>query len=106
VPTFDTPRPTADGFTVNVTNYSADYEWSARTDAGQVTTGTATPSTWPITVTSLQPRQRATVSVSADLHGLDSSTAIITAAALPSTGRQLTKARSTSRITFVERHPR
>lgn len=34
VPTFDTPTPTADGFTVQITNYLADYNWSASADLG------------------------------------------------------------------------
>jgi hypothetical protein len=101
VPTFDTPRSTADGFTVNVTNYSTDYAWSATTDAGQVSTGPATYRNLPIIVTGLQPGQRATVTVSADMPGLDSSRAIVTGTALPSSAGQSTRARSASRVMFI-----
>jgi uncharacterized repeat protein (TIGR02543 family) len=37
IPTFGTATPTADGFTVPITNYSADYAWSVEAAAGAAT---------------------------------------------------------------------
>jgi len=101
VPLFDMPRSTAGGFTVNVTNYSTDYEWSATTDAGQVHEGTPEGATWPLTVTGLRPGQRATVVVSADMPGLDTSAASVTGSALPASDNGQAKGTVTGRIAFT-----
>jgi hypothetical protein len=100
-PLFDKPKPRADGFTVNVTNFSTEYVWSATIDAGHVRTGTASGTTWPITVTGLQPGQSATVEVTAEMPGLDPSRAIVTGAALATTGGQTVKGSATEHVSFA-----
>lgn len=104
--TFDTPKSTADGFTVNVTNYSTDYAWSVRTDAGQVHSGTANGSTWPITVTGLRAGEDATVEVSAVMPGLETSDASVSGFALPAAGGQTLKGTATERLQFTGPSPR
>jgi hypothetical protein len=99
-PLFDKPKPRAGGFTVNVTNYSTEYVWSATVDAGHVRTGTASGTTLSITVTGLQPGQRATVEVTAEMPGLDPSRATVTGAALAATGGQTVKGSATEHVVF------
>ena len=65
VPTFDTPVATVDGFTVNVTNYSASWAWAYAVSAGTVTAGTPSGATVPLTVTGLNPGAFSTVTVGA-----------------------------------------
>jgi len=65
-PTFGTPTPTDDGFTVNVTNYNASYEWSAviaNNGPGSVALGTPSGPNLPITVSGLSPSQSTTITV-------------------------------------------
>jgi hypothetical protein len=100
LPLFDRPKPTTSGFTVNVTNYSTEYVWSATTDAGHVRTGTASATTLPITVTGLQPGQSATIEVRAEMPGLDPSRATVTGTALPATGVQTLKGSATEHFSF------
>jgi hypothetical protein len=100
-PLFDKPKSRAGGFTVNVTNYSTEYVWSATVDAGHVRTGTAAGTTLPITVTGLQPGQRATVEVVAEMPGLDPSRAIVIGAALDATGGQTVKGSATEHVSFA-----
>jgi outer membrane protein OmpA-like peptidoglycan-associated protein len=99
-PVFDKPRSTADGFTVNVINYSTEYAWSVSIDAGHVRTGTASGTTWPLTVTGLQPGQSATVQVTAEMPGLDPSRATVTGTALPATGGHSVKGSATEHLSF------
>jgi hypothetical protein len=101
VPLFDKPKPRTGGFTVNVTNYSTEYVWSATVDAGHVRTGTTSGTTLPITVTGLQPGQTATVEVTAEMPGLDPSRATVTAAALAATGGQTVKGSATEHVSFA-----
>ncbi len=61
--TFDTATATAGGFTINISNYSADYAFTATVDTGTVTVGVASGSTLPLTVTGLAPGESATISV-------------------------------------------
>ena len=67
--TFDTPVPTPDGYTVNVTNYDALWTWAPSVSAGAVTAGTATGSVLPLTVTGLAIGQSATVTVATTRAG-------------------------------------
>lgn len=64
-PTFDVPVATADGFTVNVTNYSGAYGFSASilSGAGAVSVGTASGAILPLRVTGLGVGATATVRV-------------------------------------------
>jgi len=66
-PIFGTPTSTDDGFTVNVTNYNASYEWSAViaiNGHGSVALGTPSGTTLPITVTGLYVWQITEITVS------------------------------------------
>ena len=55
VPTFGTSTATADGFTFNVTNYNANYNWSGEitVGSGTVTLGTPNGVTLPVTVSGM-----------------------------------------------------
>ncbi|MEY4900278.1 MAG: hypothetical protein RI895_700, partial [Actinomycetota bacterium] len=81
-PTFSTPVQTVDGFTVNVTNYSASYTFTSSTSPGTVTPGTPSGSILPLTVTALDPAQPATVTVSTTRSGYVSGIATVTGSAL------------------------
>ena len=59
-PQFETPSSTADGFTVQVSNYDANFTWSVNTTAGSATIS----GTGLITVTVLTTEAGATVTVS------------------------------------------
>ena len=59
-PQFETPSSTADGFTVQVSNYDANFTWSVNTTAGSATIS----GTGLITVTGLTTGAGATVTVS------------------------------------------
>ena len=59
-PQFETPSSTADGFTVQVSNYDANFTWSVNTTAGTATIN----GTGLITVTGLTTGAGATVTVS------------------------------------------
>jgi len=65
-PIFGTPTQTDDGFTVNVTNYNASYNWSAviaNSGPGSVALGTPSGLNLPITVSGLAPSQSTTITV-------------------------------------------
>lgn len=71
-PTFGTPTPTADGFTVNVTNYNAAYGWTASIPSsgpGSVALGAVSGSNRLITVTGLNPSQSTTITVGTTRSG-------------------------------------
>ena len=59
-PQFETPSSTADGFTVQVSNYDGSYSWLVSTTVGSATIS----GTGLITVTGLAPAEGATVTVS------------------------------------------
>lgn len=63
-PTFDTPVSTNDGYTVNITNYDPDYNYSSISDTGTVTMGTPSGSTLPLTVTGIAPSSPAVITAS------------------------------------------
>ena len=84
IPNFDVPIATADGFTVAVNNYDADYTWAASTNAGSA----SIDSNGLITVTGLNPGQSATVTVTTNRTGYASGTADVSGNA--STGSELT----------------
>ena len=64
-PTFGTATSTADGFTVDVTNYDALWTWTPTVTSGSVASGTASGSVLPLTVTGLAAGASATVTVTA-----------------------------------------
>lgn len=88
-PTLDTPVATADGFTVNVTNYNASYFWgSAPTvSAGTATWGTAVGANRPLTVSGLSAGASANVTVIASRSGFAPGSATVsgTSVAPPAT---------------------
>jgi len=61
IPIFGTATPTSDGFTVPITNYSADYTWSAT-----VATGAATITAGVLTVTGQTSAGQALVTVTTE----------------------------------------
>jgi len=66
-PAFSDSTSTADGFTVDITNYHAGYTWTPSPESGAITTSTASGSALPLTITgSAQPaRVRSPMLVSA-----------------------------------------
>lgn len=83
VPTFGTPAPTTDGFSVQITNYDAAYSWTGAVTAGSVTidgsglaavTGLTTDATQTLTVTT---RRTAYDSGSATVTGARSTTPVV-----------------------------
>ena len=70
VPEFETPTATADGFTVQVSNYDSDFTWSVSTTAGSVTISV----TGLITVTGLTPGESAVVNVANTRTGYNAGT--------------------------------
>ena len=67
--TFDTPVPTLGGFTVNVTNYNASWNWAPASSAGSVSAGSPAGSVLPLTVTGLGAGASATVTVATTRTG-------------------------------------
>ena len=77
VPDFQAPTATADGFTVKVTNYDTNWNWSVN-----ATRGSATRSAGLITVTGLAPGESTAVTVGATRTGYYAGTAVISVARL------------------------
>jgi hypothetical protein len=71
VPVFGAPSGTADGFTVQVTNYDSDYTWQVTTTDGSV----AIDGSGLVTVTGLPPGGSAEITVQTTRTGYDSGTA-------------------------------
>lgn len=82
VPVFDTPVPTADGFTVNLTNWDAAWSWSPSVDVGSVAVGTRSGSTLPLTVTGLTASSVAVLTVASVRSGYRMGSTTASAAAL------------------------
>lgn len=66
-PTFGSPTPTDGGFTVPITNYSADFDWDLSATAGSATVDTSGDPT--LVVTGLGVGQSSTVTVSTSREG-------------------------------------
>ena len=79
IPTFSTPVATADGFTVNVTNYSVAFTATASVSLGTITSAVPVGSIWLLTVSGLLETQTATVTVTNSAVGYVSESASITA---------------------------
>lgn len=97
-PTFDTPVATSDGFTVNVTNYSASYYWATAptVSAGTATWGTAVGATRPLTVTGLSGATSATVTVTATRSGFAPGSATVSGTSLAPPATTTTLASTTT----------
>jgi hypothetical protein len=78
IPTFGTTASTADGFTVQISNYSTDYTWGKSTTAGSVSIS----SSGLITVTSLGPGESATVTVTTTRTGYNNGSAQVSGSAI------------------------
>lgn len=88
-PQFGAVTSTADGFTVNVTNYDSLFTWTPTTNAGSVVAGTAVGSMLPLVVTGLTAGTSATITVATSRSGYANGSATqsgtATAAASPAT---------------------
>jgi hypothetical protein len=62
-PIFDTPVRSANGYTVNITNYDPDYVYSPITDTGTVVAGTPSGSILPLTLSGIAESSSAIISV-------------------------------------------
>lgn len=76
VPTFGTPAPTADGFTVQITNHDTDFSWSVTVTAGSATID----ATGLVTVTGLDTDDQQTVTVTTTRSLFESGSASISGA--------------------------
>jgi len=85
-PTFSAPVSSDTGFTVNFTNYDSLFNLLIKTNVGQVTSGTASGSTLPLTLSGLTLGQSATITISTSRAGYYSGTASITGSSTPGTG--------------------
>ena len=100
VPVFDTPVPTADGFTVNVTNWDSAWSWVQTSTNGIVSAGAPSGSILSLTVTGLISGMSATVSVSSRRVGYFNGAASKTGSALSaSTTTSTTPTTSTTSTT-------
>lgn len=82
VPTFDTPVKTADGFTVNVTNWDGSWTWASTVGSGSVVAGTGSGSTLPLTVTGLGAGAPATITVTTSRSGYANGSSTVSGQAL------------------------
>lgn len=91
-PDFGTATSTVGGFTVDITNYDSNYDFTVAF-SGQippatiaaVTLGTASGNTLPITVTGLNPGDSATIEVTTELNSVTASETIM-GSAIPAFG--------------------
>jgi hypothetical protein len=81
-PTLDAPVRTATGFTVNVTNYDANFTWTPTTSAGTAVNGTPDGSTLPVTVSGLTAGQSSKLTMTSTRTGYIDGTADVTGSAL------------------------
>ena len=80
-PSFGTPAKTADGFTVQVSNYDGNFTWNASANAGSA----AINGTGLITVTGLSSGASSTVTVTTIRSGYSDGSAMVTEAARSAT---------------------
>ena len=73
IPAFDDTSSTADGFTVQVENYDANYTWTVTSSAGSA----SIDSNGVITVTGLAPGETATVTVTTTREGYEEGSATV-----------------------------
>lgn len=77
-PTFGTPVATANGYTVSISNYDADYTW-----AGAATAGSVSISSGLLTVTGLTPGATATATITVTRSGYGNGSGSVTGSASP-----------------------
>ncbi|MDP4014418.1 MAG: fibronectin type III domain-containing protein [Candidatus Nanopelagicales bacterium] len=83
-PAFGTPTSTADGFTVQVSNYDGDFTWGVSASSGSV----SIDGSGLVTVTGLDPGESSTVTVTTDRTGYDSGTADVEGTASSASGKK------------------
>ena len=79
-PVFSSTTSTAGGFTINISNYSADYSFTPTVDTGTVTVGVASATILPLTVTGLAAGSSATISVETARSGYVTTLTTVTGA--------------------------
>jgi hypothetical protein len=79
-PTFGTPTKTADGFSVQVSNYDANYTWNASANVGAA----SIDGTGLVTLTGLSSGASATVTVTTTRSGHSNGSATLTETSVPS----------------------
>ena len=78
-PTFGTPTPTADGFTVQISNYSNSYTWAGiATASGSVSIS----GTGLVTVTGVAPATSSTATITTTRTGYENGSSTVTATSL------------------------
>lgn len=87
-PVFDAPVSTASGYTVNITNYDANYTWTPTVNTGSITAGAPTDATLPLTITGLAAGATATTTMNTARTGYSSGSATVSGTA--QTGTALT----------------
>ena len=78
-PLFDAPVQTADGFTVNMTNYDPTFTFTYQTSVGVWESGTATGAVLPLRIKGLNPGLSSTLSVATEKSGSPDGKATLTA---------------------------
>ena len=78
-PTFGTPTPTADGFTVQINNYDAAYTWAGTATSGTVVVTDTGSGTGLVTVTGVTAGTSSTAMITTTRTGYPSGTAPVTA---------------------------
>jgi titin len=91
-PSFDAPSSTADGYTVQVSNYDRDFTWGVVSNAGSVSINV----NGMVAVSGLNPGQTATVTVTTTRSGFDDGVAEVSGSAAIGTALTPTFAQSTS----------
>jgi len=89
-PTYGTVTPTAGGFTVAITNYSASFTWATPTvSAGSVTASAPSGSTQVLTVTGLSPGTSATITESTSRVGYNNGSSTVSGTSALSSDKSL-----------------
>jgi hypothetical protein len=91
-PSFDAPSSTADGYTVQVSNFDGDFTWGVASNAGSVSINV----NGMVAVSELNPGQAATATVTTTRSGFDDGTADVSGSATIGTALTPTFAQSTS----------
>ena len=82
-PTFGTPIPTLDGFTVQITNYNSTYEWNGSVFVGGALSGTVVvSSTGLVTVTNVANKTMSTAVITTTKANTAGGTANVTATSI------------------------
>lgn len=72
-PTFSNPISTSDGFTINITNYDANFTFTISASVGTVTTGVASGTTLPLTITGISSGVSSIITAQTSANGFSGS---------------------------------